>query len=363
MVAKTYRGQIDSEKFLKGVRGLLSLDHAAVVNTLGFVPQTVTSEASLLTAEWGGNGGEGTLEGLLWKVERLTMTQRAVLIVGIAEGVKYLHEKGLVHGNLKPSNVAIDRFGHPKLLCNTGVFEPEKAVSSLEAPWAAPEYVSRGEVTAASDVWVLGLLTYQLITGKPVFEAGLKPWPLLQAVMGGVRPEVPESLPDGVALLVRYAWDVDPGVRPKAGEFFEALSRNNFAIGEGVEVGEVRRYASRFMEGAQPGEWEDEAEVRANKQAREEVSALKKEVSELSAEVGRSAQEEERIGRELSVLREALCELSERAVELEKEVVGQREGRGRGRGRGRGEAVWRGEESRVGQGTGGAPVAGTQGGE
>jgi serine/threonine protein kinase len=333
-VAKTYTGSIDSEKFVKGARGLVGLDHPAVLKTLGFVPQSERGQASLLTAHTGGFGGHGTLEGLLRKVERLTMTHRAVLIVGIAEGLKYLHEKGLVHGNLKPSNVAIDGQGHPKLICNTGVFGGEKGEWTLEAPWAAPEYLSRGEVTSASDVWGLGLLTYQLITGKPAFEPGLKPWPLLEAVMGGVRPEVPEWLPDGVALLVRYAWDVDPGVRPKAGEFFEALSRNNFAIGEGVEVKEVRRYASRFMEGAQPGEWGDEAEVRANQEAREEVSVLKKEVSKLKAEVERSEMEEKRVGREVRGLREVLGQLLERAVLLENEVVRLREGGVRGEGGG-----------------------------
>jgi hypothetical protein len=175
-------------------------------------------------------------------------------------------------------------------------------------------------VTAASDVWGLGLLAYQLIAGKPAFDPGLKPWPLLQEVMGGVRPDLPESLPDAVGLLVQRSWDVDPGVRPTAGEFFEVLSVSNFAIGEGVEAGVVRGYVSKFVEGAQPGEGEEEAEQRANKQAREEVGVLKKEVGKLTAEVRKRQEEGVVLARELRAASGVLLGVMDRIALLEAEV-------------------------------------------
>jgi hypothetical protein len=330
VVAKQYSGTIDSAKFLRGARALLGLEHPSVLRTLGFVPQTASSQAALLTTHAGGFGGHGTLEGLFSKPEVLSPTQKARLIVGIAQSLKYLHEKGLVHGTLKPTNVAIDREGHAQLICNTGVFEPEKAVSNLTAPWASPEYLSRGELTAASDVWGLGLLAYQLIAGKPAFDPALKPWPLLEAVMGGVRPELPESLPDAVGLLVQRSWDVDPGVRPTAAEFFEVMSVSKFALGEGVEVGVVRGYVSKFVEGAQPGEGEEEAEQRANKQAREEVGVLKKEVGKLTLEVGKRQQEGVVLAREFRAASDVLLVVMDQIALLEAEVQALKQAAGTG---------------------------------
>jgi hypothetical protein len=284
VVAKTITKEVDAEKFVEGARALLGLDHPSLLKTLGFVPQTASSHAALLTTQ----APLGTLADVLKPGVKVGSTQRAAIVVGVAQALKHLHEKGLVHGQVKPSNIALDENGYPQLICHAAMFtrkQPGSAEPTDPATaWCSPEYLNGGEVTAASDVYALGLLAYQLITEKPVFDPALKHWLLLQAIMSGARPELP-PLPAEIASVLVRSWDVDPAVRPTAAEFFEALSKANFAIGEDVDALSVRKYVSKFVEGAQPGESESAAESRANLQTREEVVKLRAEVGELTGKL------------------------------------------------------------------------------
>jgi serine/threonine protein kinase len=280
VVAKTMTTELDGEQFARGARSLLGLDHPSLLKTLGFVPQTASSHAALLTT----HAEQGTVADVLKAKVKLTPVQKAVILVGVAQALVHLHEKNLVHGSVKPSNIALDAKGNPQLICHAGIFARKQSgpqpVDAATA-WCSPEFLNSGEVTAASDVYALGLLAYELISGKPVFDPGLKHWPLLQSIMSGARPELP-PLPDAVTSLISRAWDIDPTVRPTAAEFFETLSTNNFAIAEGVDALSVRKYVSKFVSGPQPGESDAAAEARANQQTRDEVAELKGRLVELT---------------------------------------------------------------------------------
>jgi hypothetical protein len=276
VVAKTITREVDAEGFKKAAEGLLKLDHPSVLKTLGFVPATPSQLPALLTAL----AGRGTLADLMEVPDLLNSTQRAIILVGLAQSLKYLHGKGLVHGNVKPSNIAIDKLGHPQLVTHAQLFASGRK-SELDTAWSAPECLSEGELTAAADIYGLGLVAFELITGKPVFDPGLKTWPLLQAIMSGSKPALPGELPAGIGGLIERAWNGEAKVRPTAEEFFEVLSREGFKIKGDVDVLAVRKYASKFVEGAQPGEGEEEAERRMNSQTRDEVAGLKEEIEEL----------------------------------------------------------------------------------
>jgi eukaryotic-like serine/threonine-protein kinase len=135
------------------------------------------------------------------------------LAVQIARGLASAHEAGVVHRDLKPDNVFLVRgdggetakildFGISKIGGGDTSTELTKTGSALGTPsHMAPEQVEgKRDVDARADLWALGVLLYQMLTGKLPFEAdsyGLMLVRILQeapAPITSVRAEVPEAL-------------------------------------------------------------------------------------------------------------------------------------------------------------------------
>nr|MBC7244205.1 serine/threonine protein kinase [Chloroflexota bacterium] len=98
----------------------------------------------------------------------------------IAEALDYAHAQGIIHCDVKPSNVLVDTDGRVKLV-DFGIArararvkrsqeEPKRSVGS---PWyMSPEHVQGKELDGYSDIYSLGIVLYQMLTGKVPFERG-----------------------------------------------------------------------------------------------------------------------------------------------------------------------------------------------
>src|ERR1043165_578423 len=106
--------------------------------------------------------------------------QAARYVQTIAEAIDFAHEQGILHRDIKPSNVLIDAFDQPHVT-DFGLAKSLSAGSSLTATGAVmgtPSYMppeqARGQqdrLGPASDVYSLGALLYELVTGRPPFRA------------------------------------------------------------------------------------------------------------------------------------------------------------------------------------------------
>ncbi len=115
--------------------------------------------------------------------QRLSLRERIGLFVRVLEAVDYAHNQGLVHRDLKPGNLLVTADGQPKLL-DFGIaklIDNEEEVATLTLTgerlmtprYASPEQVRAEPVTAAADVYALGVLLYELLTGFwPYHRAG-----------------------------------------------------------------------------------------------------------------------------------------------------------------------------------------------
>jgi eukaryotic-like serine/threonine-protein kinase len=138
---------------------------------------------------------EGTRIDRFCDARCLPLEQRLELFVRVCDAVRYAHGKLVVHRDLKPSNILVAEDGTPKLL-DFGVAKLLAPEPGGEAPLTrtgvrpmTPEYASpeqiRGEpVTTASDVYSLGVLLYELLTGRsPHRRADVTPHELERRVL------------------------------------------------------------------------------------------------------------------------------------------------------------------------------------
>jgi tRNA A-37 threonylcarbamoyl transferase component Bud32 len=151
---------------------------------------------------------------------------------GIATGLAFAHSRGIIHADLKPSNILLDQNDQPKI-CDFGIARtPAEDSDSPQlfatALYVAPERVEGRPASVASDVYGLGLVLYEMLVGKPPFTSGNAAVLLRDHV---VRPPVPPShlrpsLPKDVDTIVLKALAKDPALRyHKATDIGDALTK------------------------------------------------------------------------------------------------------------------------------------------
>src|SRR3954471_12090165 len=114
------------------------------------------------------------LASLLRRIGRFPQEKALEVARQICAGVAAAHERGVLHRDLKPANVMIDGDGHVRLT-DFGLAALAGDVDNIRAgtpAYMAPEQLAGREVSARSDIYALGLMLYELFTGKRVFEAG-----------------------------------------------------------------------------------------------------------------------------------------------------------------------------------------------
>ena len=115
------------------------------------------------------------LGALLKKVGRLPGDKAVELARQMCAGLAAAHEAGVLHRDLKPANIMIDGRGRARITdFGLAVVSEELRSEDVQAgtpAYMAPEQLSRQEATRRSDIYSLGLVLYELFTGKRVFEA------------------------------------------------------------------------------------------------------------------------------------------------------------------------------------------------
>jgi serine/threonine-protein kinase len=173
---------------------------------------------------------------------RLARTKRPPLpevrrvLAEVADALHYAHAKGVVHRDIKPDNILIERESGRTLVTDFGIARAAEGGSRLTVTGIAmgtPAYMSpeqalgEQEFDGRSDIYSLGIVGYQMITGATPFSAGNAPSMLLKHVSEEPIPirERRADVPEALAQVIERSLRKKPGMRwQSAGDMYEALN-------------------------------------------------------------------------------------------------------------------------------------------
>src|SRR5687767_10397211 len=142
------------------------------------------------------------LSSLLRRIGRLPSDKANEITRQLCAGLAAAHKRGVLHRDLKPANVMIDENGNVRLtdFGIAGLVEELRSedVRAGTPAYMSPEQLSGGELTVKSDIYSLGLVIYEIFTGKKAFEAPTLPQ-LLNLRQGDTTPTSPSALEIGRA--------------------------------------------------------------------------------------------------------------------------------------------------------------------
>jgi serine/threonine protein kinase len=178
-----------------------------------------------------------TLEAHLASDGRMTLEDMVRVVAHVASGLDALHAGGIVHRDVKPSNVIIDEtgsanltdFGLAKGRAYTALTKPGMVMGTLD--YLAPELLRGSEATAASDIYALGCLAYECTAGRAPF-ADTSMFDLANAHLNVEPPDPCANRPDapeGLSWAILQALGKDPESRPPTATAYAHLI--SFAAG------------------------------------------------------------------------------------------------------------------------------------
>jgi serine/threonine-protein kinase len=189
-------GEADfSERFLRESRLAASLDHPSIVPVYD-----AGEEDGLLYIAMAFVDGTD-LKTLIREEGRLPLVRAFGIVGQMASALDAAHTRGLVHRDVKPANILVgpeDRaylsdFGAVKELASAGMTRTGTFVGTIE--YCAPEQIEGGDVDGRTDVYALGCVLYEALTGEPPFHRPSEV-AVLNAHLHAPPPQLSKTAPD-----------------------------------------------------------------------------------------------------------------------------------------------------------------------
>jgi serine/threonine-protein kinase len=206
----------------------------------------------------------GNLATLLTREPRQSIDETRRLLAEVADALAYAHLRGVIHRDIKPDNILLDESNGRAMVTDFGIARAIEAGTRLTATGIAvgtPAYMSPEqaigdrEVDGRSDIYSLGVVGYQMLTGRLPFSAGNSMALLLKHVsepprpIGELRPDAPKPLRDAIERALMKS----PEDRwPTASAMREALLSDRLSPAWRAEVREPVRYTSPRPDGSKP---------------------------------------------------------------------------------------------------------------
>jgi Protein kinase domain len=156
------------------------------------------------------------LASLLRRIGRLQEDRALELARQICAGLAAAHDRGVVHRDLKPANIMLDGGGRIRITDFGLAGAAGETLRAGTPAYMAPEQLAGGDVTPRSDIYSLGLVLYELFTGKRALEADTMAELIAKREQGLIRApaEIVRGLDLAIERVIMRCLDADPARRP-----------------------------------------------------------------------------------------------------------------------------------------------------
>lgn len=202
------------DRFIHEARAASSLDHPNIC-TIHEINETEEGQLFICMTHY-----EGDTLAALMEQRQLRIEDAVDIALQVGQGLAKAHEQGIIHRDIKPANVIVTREGVAKIV-DFGLAKiadipiTRKAGIVGTAAYMAPEQISGERVDHRADIWALGVMTYEMLTGEIPFQGVYE-----QAIMYAILNMDPESLteirsevPEALGQVVRKALQKNPPER------------------------------------------------------------------------------------------------------------------------------------------------------
>ncbi len=198
----------------------------------------------------------------------LTIEETRKILREVADALAYAHDRGVVHRDIKPDNILLDAVTGRSMVTDFGIARAmdgsgDSRLTATGMAIGTPAYMSpeqaagEREIDGRSDLYSLGILGYQMLTGEPPFTAGSTPAMLVKHIserpipVSQRRSDVPTDLARAVMMLL----EKDPANRfPTAASLVAALDSRETSAVQPVRVAAPSLVAPRPGSGFAPAE-------------------------------------------------------------------------------------------------------------
>ena len=211
-----------AQRFVREARLAAALDHPNIVTLFDFFEH---DGVPYIAMEYVNGGSLRSLVGTL------DLPQVLGVLEGALAGLAHAERRGIAHRDLKPENVLVTRRGNVKI-ADFGIARAYNALSqrltvtgkAMGTPvYMAPEQAMDEAIGPQTDLYALGVIVYELLTGRPPFESD-SPMGVLYCHVHKPPPPLPHSLPPAVREWVGRLLEKAPADRPpSAGAAWQAL--------------------------------------------------------------------------------------------------------------------------------------------
>lgn len=216
------------ERFRKEARTLASLRHAHIVT----IYEVSEAEGRVFIAMELAHGS--SLAQAIADRKRLPWTETLAILKPVTEALDYAHGQGVIHRDLKPANILLDNergplltdFGFARLMGDSSVSMSLSGGILGTPAYIAPEVWELDTATAAVDIYALGCIAYEMVTGEVLFS-GKTPMQTMRAHDRGPQFNLalPGDVPQNVAQTLQVALARQPEARyPSASALWHALN-------------------------------------------------------------------------------------------------------------------------------------------
>ena len=182
----------------------------------------------------------GSLQNVIKKFGSFSESLTAIYITQVLRGLKYLHVQGVLHRDIKGANILTTKEGMVKLadfgvatkLTDEGMVGEQGVVGSPY--WIAPEIIEMSTPTTACDIWSVGCIVIELLTGKPPYY-DLAPMAALFRIVQDDYPPLPEGISQALQSFLMLCFQKEPMMRGSAETLLEHPWLQNSSTSKSLE--------------------------------------------------------------------------------------------------------------------------------